>query len=546
MVSIRNLFRSRRPVPSRNITITCRSEMINQEDLFRYTNGHFLINEERQLQQRYVKFSINELCDIAASAGQSKSPVLAIDKMEGGFCKALLMKKADGTELIAKIPSKRAGPPRYLTESEVATLQYVQEHTSIPVPKVLGWNSDPSNNVGSEYIIMEKADGVQLYKRWGKMNGTSKLSVIEQLVELESQLASINFPMFGSLYRRDSVRNRKNFHPLSMEIDPSQSYCIGPSADRLWYSQIKTPSNIKNGPWLSVSEYGNGLVQREISRILAKEKREERPYGCRGSKEEIEDLVKATMVLNSLDSRHKRLHSLSKPILWHTDLHLGNIYVSEDDPPHITSIIDWQSISVGPLFLQVTWPEFLKPTDEYMCGTVRPLLPENFDQLDEAEKELKIATRDNALLTKTYELQSFSFNDSIVYQSLNLPPVFREIFIRCGESALEGTTGLRACLVELSQSWSALGFDDECPISFTENEILEIEQEFEKYQEWHGVQQFAREYLETDCDGWISPEFNFSEFQQRNKSGFEKYINEMSKRMSSHDARRMWPFLENV
>lgn len=63
---------------------------------------------------------------------------------------------------------------------------------------------------------------------------------------------------------------------------------------------------------------------------------------------------------------------MSNPILWHTDLHLGNIYVSEDEPTRMVSIIDWQYVYVGPTFLQANWPEFLKPNDEYICGVVHP------------------------------------------------------------------------------------------------------------------------------------------------------------------------------
>lgn len=44
--------------------------------------------------------------------------------MEGGFCKALLMRKADGTEVVAKLPSRVVGPARNSTASEVATLKY--------------------------------------------------------------------------------------------------------------------------------------------------------------------------------------------------------------------------------------------------------------------------------------------------------------------------------------------------------------------------------------------------------------------------------------
>lgn len=44
--------------------------------------------------------------------------------MEGGFSRALLLRKADGSELVAKLPFKIAGPAKYTTAAEVAVLQY--------------------------------------------------------------------------------------------------------------------------------------------------------------------------------------------------------------------------------------------------------------------------------------------------------------------------------------------------------------------------------------------------------------------------------------
>ena len=94
---------------------------------------------------------------------------------------------------------------------------------------------------------MEKAPGVQLYKKWGDMDGTSKLALTNRLVKLESQLASIHFPVSGSLYLRESCLSGSECHPLPMDIDPSQCYSIGPSADRSWYieshSGILTPGS---------------------------------------------------------------------------------------------------------------------------------------------------------------------------------------------------------------------------------------------------------------------------------------------------------------
>ncbi|KAI1977055.1 hypothetical protein LOZ53_002478 [Ophidiomyces ophidiicola] len=534
--SVRLLFRHTKQTLLRHISITCRGNPICKDDLFRYTNGRFLIDEERQFHGRYAKFNVDELCSVAAASGGSESPIIAIDKMEGGFCKALLMKKADGTEVVAKLPTKRAGPPQRLTESEALTDASVQEHTTIPVPKVLAWSSNSSNKVGSEYILMEKAPGVQLWNRWPKMNGSSKLAIIEHLVKLESQFGSIEFPCSGSLYFRDEIKDINASTPLSKELDPRQSYCVGPTVNSSWHYELHPgASSIErdnSGPWCSLSDYGRDLIQREISKISQRQEHGGNSHSQPDSKGAINDLTAATKVLEVLESCHPKLTSLSKPTLWHTDLHLGNIFISEDDPSKIVSIIDWQSTSIGPLFLQVTWPEFLKPTDEYMCGLVRPLLPEKFEELDEFEKKRAIHTRDNALLTKTYELSSWQVNKGVVYSALNLPSVFREIFIRCGESADQGTTGLRACLAELFQLWRALDISGECPISFSAEELSDIEQEFERYRERSGIQEFAREYLETDVEGWISLERDFAEIQLRNKIGLQKYINEMSKRMS--------------
>ncbi len=46
--------------------------------------------------------------------------------------------------------------PRLKTESEVATMQYLWQHTNIPVPFVYHYDSNPYNRLGGEYILMSK------------------------------------------------------------------------------------------------------------------------------------------------------------------------------------------------------------------------------------------------------------------------------------------------------------------------------------------------------------------------------------------------------
>jgi hypothetical protein len=83
-----------------------------------------LVRERELCDQRYLKFDVDQLCAVAASTGSTESPIRTIEKMEGGFSKALLMSKEDGTEVVAKLPFSIAGPPKYLTASEAAVLQY--------------------------------------------------------------------------------------------------------------------------------------------------------------------------------------------------------------------------------------------------------------------------------------------------------------------------------------------------------------------------------------------------------------------------------------
>ena len=61
---------------------------------------------------------------------------------------------SDGRVVIARVA--RRFLPRRKTESEVATMEYIRTYTSIPVPDVYFYDSNPYNRLGGEYIIMSK------------------------------------------------------------------------------------------------------------------------------------------------------------------------------------------------------------------------------------------------------------------------------------------------------------------------------------------------------------------------------------------------------
>ncbi|KAF2474410.1 uncharacterized protein BDR25DRAFT_351951 [Lindgomyces ingoldianus] len=97
----------------------------------------------------------------------------------------------------------------------------------------------------------------------------------------------------------------------------------------------------------------------------------------------------------------------------------------------------------------------------------------------------------------------------------------RELFLRCGSTWDERIIPLRACLIELFQSWESLGLPGECPYTFRDDEIKRHETEFKQYEEWRRIQEFAREHLDTNAEGWISLEEDFEEKYEQNKALFE-------------------------
>lgn len=538
MLSIlRNFYRSCHGQPGAPLSITCRGIPIIREDLFAYTNGHFLVDEEHQLSRRYVRFDVDALCNTVSAAGGVSSQVTAIEKMEGGFSKAFLMKRADGTEVIAKIPCRIARPPSLTTAGEVGVFEYVRRYTGIPVPGVLSWSSDSSNPVGAEYIIMEKAAGVPLFQQWAKMTEFEKLQLIKNLTKLEAQLSSIRFPAYGGLYPR-TYMNRLT-RSLDIDIDPAESFCIGPSCDRSFDSE---GLEFDQGPWDSISSFGLAIAKRELLRISSR-CQQNRSSFHRGSPEQQVQLLEAAIRLMKLLDSNRILREACQPTLWHTDLHMGNIFVAPDECSRIVSLIDFQSTSILPAFLQAQWPIFLRPPRnyDYVKGIFQPKLPDEFDQLDEESKAIALREWSQVKLAKAYEVSTYLENRA-AHDAMNVPRVFRELFTRCGEVFEVGIIPLRACLIEILQNWSSLGFSGECPYSFSEEELDAHERQFTEYQAWHEVQALAEECLDTDAEGWIAPQLDINEKRKQNEELMALYIERVAEEKSAEEAKAMWPF----
>lgn len=101
-------------------------KMPEDEDFYRFTRARFVWDEDYEMSQRYVRYNVNQLAQLAAAAVGSKSCVSIEKCLDGMHNKALLLTMDDGTQAIAKVANPNAGRPHFTTASEVATMDFVR------------------------------------------------------------------------------------------------------------------------------------------------------------------------------------------------------------------------------------------------------------------------------------------------------------------------------------------------------------------------------------------------------------------------------------
>ncbi|PGG97356.1 hypothetical protein AJ79_09227 [Helicocarpus griseus UAMH5409] len=151
---------------------TAISGTMSATSLFAYTAGRWLHLDKPQRDARYIEFDFGRLCEKVLSLCPSATSIQSYQKLEGGFNKAFVFRTNNDKHVVAKFPTSVAGPARYVTNSEVATITYLQRNTKIPIPAILDWSDGPTNSIGVAYIIMEHAGGVLLQEAWENMPQT--------------------------------------------------------------------------------------------------------------------------------------------------------------------------------------------------------------------------------------------------------------------------------------------------------------------------------------------------------------------------------------
>ncbi|PIA13841.1 hypothetical protein COEREDRAFT_83208 [Coemansia reversa NRRL 1564] len=89
--------------------------------------------------------------------------------------------------------------PQGVLESEVLSVAYVGENTSIPVSDVLAYNFSADNPIGVPYVILQRMAGEPLSDHWTHLGARQKRKVLDHIAEIVVQLSRLTFPAIGSL-----------------------------------------------------------------------------------------------------------------------------------------------------------------------------------------------------------------------------------------------------------------------------------------------------------------------------------------------------------
>jgi hypothetical protein len=113
-------------------------------------------------------------------------------------------------------------------------MDYARNILGLPVPKVLDWSARAEEtDVGVEYILMEKVEGVELHQRYKNLRSEA-LDLISQVCAMERSFVSRRFSQIGSLYYKEDVEPALQARPLYAEggydddSDASARFRIGP------------------------------------------------------------------------------------------------------------------------------------------------------------------------------------------------------------------------------------------------------------------------------------------------------------------------------
>jgi fructosamine-3-kinase len=205
------------------------------------------------------------------------------------------------------------------TESELATMEFVRKHTTIPVPRVYFVNHNENHVVGAPFVLMERLEGDRLCDVWTELTLEHKLAVIHQLANVHAQLAELKFGAIGSL---DSNGTLGPLISITQEWDAMGDEAFTSTLDCFF-------------AFLRDDDVCRTAAARECYPAI---------------RDELRSFLEKEASNPTLKAPYRLIHG---------DLASQNILVLKGDPTQsikISGIIDWDYSHTGPLYYLCEYP----------------------------------------------------------------------------------------------------------------------------------------------------------------------------------------------
>ncbi|KAK2789050.1 Phosphotransferase enzyme [Onygenales sp. PD_12] len=496
------------------------------DEFYKYTGGRWLWDEEKQFKARYKEFDVPALQEAAARAVGATQCQHISKVIDGQYNKVFRLVMDNGAVVIANLPYLISGcPPYYSTASTAATMEFARTILGVPIPKVLAYDADGRNPVGSEYILTDEANGTRLNEAWRNMDARDEATVIKDLVSIHKKLLSVSFARYGSLYfSSDSIKGAvpaeiKGLVSLEVQKHVRDKFVIGPTTGRdFWYKQ-RAGMDLDRGPWCTPEEYSLAVGRREISWMNEYPNQREIDTDEDGPPTDEDQLPKAHISLLDMFMRIAPQLMPNDPelvasTLWHPNLHGENVFLENN---HISSIVGWQHAWAGPLFTEAIPPALVDVKGDTILE-----YPDNFQSLAEDERiDVEKRMKDSVLryayedfigkeVPRLHKLFSFEFQAERTY------PIKL-----CGGSWDEDAVcRFRESLMKLQRRWDFLGIDGAIPYTFSDEELSKQASKAEKFNSHEDFMDMLS--VVVSRDGWTS-----NETYQRAINGFAEMATEV-------------------
>jgi len=270
-------------------------------------------------------------------------PISPQDKCEiaffaqGGFNKlySVFSPSLDYSSYLFRVPLPVE--PHHKTLSEVATLTFVRDvcHHATIIPKPIAFEAKADRDLGFEWILMERMNGEVFETSWGELDWTSKENIIRELVVFHASLFEHQFRSIGNIYAKSGGK-----------------FEVGRIVSMLFFWEGHQFQDVDHGPFRSSYNWLGAclaFILNDAHDVL----RTSDDEGELEDAEMVKDLaLRLANVLPCLFPPNED----EPTALCHDDLSWHNLLL---DSNKLSAILDWECVSVLPLWKVCQLPSFL-------------------------------------------------------------------------------------------------------------------------------------------------------------------------------------------